>query len=409
MLPAGECQGGVCVCAPGHGGAACELPSLVQARGGARVAAARPAIFIYNLPPALELYQSGGSMERNTGWWLWRALLTSPHRTLSAADADFFFIPSFPMAGMNGEAEAALVRALRWVRLHAPHWNATEGHNHLVVGSWDFGLAFIAGRPEFSRLIQLSHFGWVNATRQWQTTVDGRCPAWISPAEREHASGVPDDPASCKSFAKTVGPDGGTHRMGIDIVIPDIMEQKFKMATPPEPNGPAGGRSTRVFFSGGATNVWRTEAHRLHANTSGWRVLIGHVDMLQEMTAAVFCLDVGGAGFSTRFTLAMVLGCVPVYLDELEPPWAGDLPLAEFSVRFSPEQLSSLPSLLDAIPAADVAALQAGVRRWRGSYHWRALFGTDGYSAARPAEGGGAAVPDALETLFRILSTRVGK
>ena len=397
------------MCEPGHGGAACELPSLVQARGGEHGAVARPSIFIYNLPPAFNVYQPANNMERNTGWWLWRALLTSPHRTLSARDADFFFVPCFPMA----DNEALLVRALRWVRLHAPHWNATEGHNHVVVGSWDFGLAFIAGRPEFSRLIQLSHFGWTNATRRWQTTVDGRCPAWIRPAEREHAGGVPDDPASCKSFAKTVGPDGGTHRMGIDIVIPDIMEQKFKRATPPAPNITAGraadGRATRVFFSGGPTNVWRTEVHRLHANASGWRVIIRHVDMLQEMTSAVFCLDVGGAGFSTRFTLAMVLGCVPVYLDELEPPWAGDLPLAEFSVRFSPEQLSSLPSLLDAIPAADVAALQAGVRRWRGSYHWRALFGPDGYSAARPAEGGGAAVPDALETLFRILSTRIGK
>ena len=215
----------------------------------------RPLVYVYAMPPAFNLYLEGDSMERNTGWWLWRALLNSTHRTLQPDKAHFFYVPVFPMV-MN---EHVLLDALTYLRRKWPYWNTTRGNNHLVVGAWDFGLSFVAGRPEFERLVQLSHFGWVNVTRKWQTTPDGRCPAWAGGTERMYTE-APADPNKCKSFAVTVYPQGGPHRRGIDLVIPDIMEQRFKLPGTEFVDFPVE-RTTRVFFSGAFTNIWRAEVH----------------------------------------------------------------------------------------------------------------------------------------------------
>ena len=281
--------------------------------------------------------------------------------------------------------EVVLVRALHYIQQALPYWNATRGHNHIAVGAWDFGLAKIAGLPEFKRIIQLSHFGWTNTTRPWQVTADGRC---------RFKTG-----SACATLVGHLGQTHGVHRSALDIVIPDIMEQRFKLD---KSINVSSKRTTRVFFAGSPTNIFREDVYALHHNVSGWRIVNGHVDLAKEIASAVFCLDLSGAGFSTRFTLAMVLGCIPVYIDELVQPWDAVLPLDEFSIRFTVAELPQLPHIIGSVSDKRVAQLQAAVLKYRSAYHWRTLFGPTSDDAT-------SSDPDAFETLMMALASRIGK
>ena len=108
----------------------------------------------------------------------------------------------------------------------------------------------------------------------------------------------------------------------------------------------------------------------------GFRILEGHVDLALEMRRSIFCGDFGAAGFSTRFTLALVLGCVPVFLDELQPAWTDVLPIDSFSVRLSKHDFvnGSLAAVLDAVtPQKLLAMREAGRNVWR-LYVWPFLM-----------------------------------
>jgi hypothetical protein len=90
------------------------------------------------------------------------------------------------------------------------------------------------------------------------------------------------------------------------------------------------------------------------------------------MRAAVFCGDFGAAGFSTRFALALVMGCVPVWLDEQLPAWGDTLPLDTFSVRLTRHDFVSgrLAEVVDGVSPARLDELRrAGRDVWR-RYVW---------------------------------------
>lgn len=95
----GECHNGVCMCSSKHSGVDCSLPLSFAPK--------RPTIYVYELPPALNLWQDLVAIDRNTGWHLWQALLCSKHRTSDASTADFFFIPIFPMGTVGMDTALA--------------------------------------------------------------------------------------------------------------------------------------------------------------------------------------------------------------------------------------------------------------------------------------------------------------
>lgn len=130
-------------------------------------------------------------LDRNTGVLLWRRLLVSPHRTMDPAEADFFFVPVFPL-GSAVPVHVAML-ALDYVATVYPFWANTSGYNHLVVAGYDFGWCPVAGAKYFGRILQLSHFGLEDARRS--------------------AFGYCSEPGS-----------GPTFRPGIDLVLPDAME-----------------------------------------------------------------------------------------------------------------------------------------------------------------------------------------
>ena len=100
-------------------------------------------------------------------------------------------------------------------------------------------------------------------------------------------------------------------------------------------------------------------------------------DLNGEILAAKFCLAPAGTGWGMRVFHVMVLGCVPVLVqdDGVHPPvqqaFAPELlDWSEFAVPVRRDQIDELPALLRAV---DLPAKQAALRRvwtrmvWRGT------------------------------------------
>jgi len=344
------------------------------------VSSKRPLIYIYDLPEEFSS-KAYKHEEMNTGMALVSAIRSTGHEARTSHLADFYLIPVFPMGDELLYDE--LLLAIDYVVAHRPFWNATKGYNHLVVGAWDFGLARIAGSPAFERIIQLSHFGWTNAST-WQTTVDGRC-------RFRHGD-------RCVVLTDHLGPLWGTYRPGVDILLPDIKEKRDKELAKKDTN-----RTNLVFFAGSATNIWREEVYKLYPDVPGWRIVQGHVNLAEEVQSAVFCLDLGGAGYSTRFALSVVLGCIPVYLNELKQQWDGVLPLDDFSVPFTPAQLPDLRAVVEGISKRKRDTLALNLLKYKKYYHWATLYGPAGESTVAES------FPDAFELLMTQLRERAAR
>jgi len=333
---------------------------------------ATPLVYVYTLPS--DLSDPGEHIGRNTGYHFEKRLKESNYYTKIARKANYFLIPFYPMSSDHYDVYwVTFRRVLEYVQSEHPWWNVTHGINHLAVGGWDFGLAALGGLPAFRRIRQLHHFGWYDDTKPWQVTADGRC--------RFKA----DD--ECARMSDFLGPDRSTHVPGKDIIIPDVCEPHLKRPIPKVQ------RTTRVFFAGSPTNIFREDAFRLFSNASGWRIVLDHVKLDEEMAQSIFCLDLGAGGFSTRFTHAMIHGCIPVWLDELLPPWTGQLPVETFSIRFGVHDMERLPRMLGAISNMHILNLQLNLKKYAKFYHWASIFG--------PAHED--AYPDAFQFLMETL------
>ena len=125
-------------------------------------------------------------------------------------------------------------------------------------------------------------------------------------------------------------------------------------------------------------------------------------DLNGEILAAKFCLAPAGTGWGMRVFHVMVLGCVPVLVqdDGVHPPvqqaFAPELlDWSEFAVPVRRDQIDELPALLRAV---DLPAKQAALRRAWPRMVWRAALPAP-LAAALPG-------PDAFETVMEVLRTR---
>ena len=202
------------------------------------LAVTSPSFYVYNLPEHLRLSASDTHGDRNTGLVLEKLLRDTGRVTHVARHADFFLLPCYPMGAQ--ESYDTFRAALEYVQHELPYWNATRGANHVVVGSWDFGLMQLAGLPAFERVVQLHHFGWVNASAPWQVTADGRCRF--------------KDGEQCARLSSHLGPLHGVHRPAVDVIVPDVFEPQLKT-----PASPPVERTTAVFFAGSDTNIHRDD------------------------------------------------------------------------------------------------------------------------------------------------------
>jgi hypothetical protein len=348
--------------------------SLLLLFGQYAKAGVLPLFYIYKLPPQLQILENDKHYDRNTGHYFEASLRRTNQVTHIPLLADYFLVPSYPMGAH--ESYATFRSVLEHVKYVYPYWNSTSGANHVVVGSWDFGLMQLAGLQDFRRIVHVHHFGWINASRPWQVTVDGRC--------RFHSGDA------CSTLTGHLGPDYGTHRANQDIIVPDMFESVLKVRKSPVP------RTTKVFFAGSPTNIYRDDVFEMYSNVSGWRIVKGRVQLDDELAKSVFCLDLGAGGFSTRFTHAMIQDCVPVWIDELLPPWSGVLPIDTFSVKFAVSDLPNLRSVIDSITPERTAELQANVRKHSAYYHWSHIFGATHE----------APYPDAFDLFMQVLESR---
>mmetsp|Transcript_463 Transcript_463/g.1206 ORF Transcript_463/g.1206 Transcript_463/m.1206 type:complete len:785 (+) Transcript_463:202-2556(+) len=209
----GSCTvpGGRCECDTGFFGADCSLTTAPDGGGGARIvlhaehAASRaprsPRVFVYEMAEAstllLQLRADRRSCahrfftdENKTEWTsytyavevlLHEQMLSSPHRTASAEQADWFYVPvyaaclilpvydyvgpgpwarSFPMRPVS--AMHLFVDALEHIQRNFPHWKKSGGADHLFLFAHDEGGCW-APAEIAKRAVILSHWGRTDA------------------------------------------------------------------------------------------------------------------------------------------------------------------------------------------------------------------------------------------------------
>jgi len=366
----GACDGGVCVCAAGSYGADCSLTGTdaeqlfwTEDRG------LRPRIYVYTLPPRLNSWYRTFTPHRDLGALLHERLLSSRYRTADPEEADFFFVPISPMGVVN---HYQAVRAARWVRRAYPYWDRKQGADHVYAFPWDFGATWVGGHPLLRTSVFVSHFG-------------------LEAPLREYA-------CDCPSCAPS-------YTAGKDVVVPDTFELLLSDAQaalfdgPDERRTSDERRTTLLFFAGTSSGPARQALFDARLAGPGVRVVQSPVDLAREMRASIFCISAPGAGFGTRFTLAVVAGCIPVsFVDAVREPFEDVVDFAALAVRIPQARLADMVAILRNVSAADVAAKQEQLRCVRPHFVWSSALGALG------DEDGGA---DAFETLMYALRRRV--
>jgi len=312
---------GQCMCFQGYTGEACEHEALVPdclgpcsecppsgnclKRPEAR-ATRRPKVFVYDLPPGFNSWRerSPRGSHRDLAYMLWNQLGSSEYITTVPEEADLFFLPVTPFA-YHEMTHGLILLALRYVSEAHPWFNASGGANHFIACPWDYGCTWIAGYPGLERVRMLTHWGLTVRDERYSM--------------------------SCTTCAPPYVP-------GKDVVVPDLLELDLKAAPPSNLE-----RTTLLFFAGTATSELRkTIFAQPWRNASGVR--IGrYYNMAEEMDSARYCLVLPGSGYTTRGTLAIIRGCIPVIVsDHVVQPFEEVLPYRDFSLR---------------VPEADVAHL----------------------------------------------------
>lgn len=181
-----------------------------------------------------------------------------------------------------------------------------------------------------------------------------------------------------------------------------------------------------LFFSGKMNLNWgrayalgvRQAIFRAHRNASGFKISTFDNGVLEKIpfeqhvanyAASKFCLAPAGYGFSSRQYECVLVGCVPVIIqDDVEMAFEEVLPWRRFALRLNFSDIPILPQLLKKIPASHVAKLRRGL----GCIWPRMLWLTSGLYAGAPlfddsAEVAAARPHDAFETTMLTLRNRL--
>jgi len=363
---------------------------------------------------------------------LHKMLLRSRHRTLDPAQADFFFIPLHLSLGYYSHryyfkhftqpAHKPLRDAIAYVKATWPqHWARRGGRDHIMVMTQDQGNRFVRAQvPESAPLMMIHH--------------------WGAPPDRALVDGAPQ----------------GDHRKGQDLCVPPFHGEQAKLNRwiPKQLNAEQGGcvlnglptftceapsidvaalRVTprdasftrELFFSGKMNLNWGRlyslgvrqavyRAHKAHPRVlimtfdNGVQEKVPLTQHVQNYATSKFCLAPAGYGFSSRQYECVLVGCVPVVIqDDVEMAFEDVLPWRRFSLRLNLSDIPILPELLARVPAAHVARLRRGI----GCVWPRMLWLAPGLYDARVDEDKTikASRPfDAFETTMWALRDRLG-
>ena len=233
-----------------------------------------------------------------------------------------------------------VLQALNYVRTHYPFYNASGGRDHVVAFPWDSGACWISNHWLVRNITSISHFGL-----------------------REKGSIMLCDCSVCGH--------GGT------IIVPDVMEHEYKRRTHMRYNvADTRPRRTHIFFGGRRTGSLRNRMldalESMNHTDKDTTVHISEqrVDLADAMANSKFCLVPPGAGFTTRGTLAIVMGCVPVVIGDLRQPLAQLLDWRKFSIQIPEDRLHMIVHI---IRASNYTRLKAGVDAVWHHFSWASI------------------------------------
>ncbi|CAI7849882.1 unnamed protein product, partial [Closterium sp. NIES-53] len=387
----GECVEGVCKCARGTFGIDCALS--LDAHGATTlhrrrpflwtdavpppspmlVSAARPKIFVYELPGYLNTWQ--GVLGAGRGRWeeyvFLDALLTSAWRTADPEEADLFYVPLL-LRHRGTAKQSVLSWAIEHIRDAWPYWDRHAGADHVFLANDDWAACEVgeAGRrdPMLARSTVLSLWGYSG-----NMPLDAALPGCFIP--------------------------------GQDVVIPPVLlPEVYEVAMGVKGEDvQSGGRDIFFFFRGfdgrdvepvlgfnysfgvrQALFEWFDSLGSAAAMPKGFVIErtpgegdfgegqvgvggeMGGGGYLERMARSVFCLVAGGWGADETATQAVTLGCIPVIIQpNVSMPFEGDgfLDWDDFSVRLTPSDIPHLHGILTSIPPQELALKQAALRR----------------------------------------------
>ncbi|KAI5056841.1 hypothetical protein GOP47_0028659 [Adiantum capillus-veneris] len=419
----GFCKGGICQCKPGWYGIDCSMPSSLVDRAlwpkwlasgqtppdegmessvvGKGVLQSRtvgvqkkhPLIYIYDLPPEFNSHLLEGRhwkfhcVNRVYDWdnatiWtpqlygaeiaLYEGLLNSPHRTLNAEEADFFYVPVLgacliaradetpylSMKNFMGLRSYFTLDFYRRAYLHIsqsyPYWNRTAGRDHIWFFSWDEGACFAP--KEIWNSMMLVHWGNTNIKHNHSTTGyfgDN----WDHIPISERGSHACFDPQK-------------------DLVLPAWKVPNPALITERFWERPRSRRKTLFYFNGNLGNAFQygrpeqryslglrqklAEEFGSSPNKDGMlgRQTTKDVTVTnlrsnhysEELASSKFCGVLPGDGWSGRMEDSILHGCIPVIIqDGIQLIYENVLNYSQFAVRIKEDEIPQLVKILRAI------------------------------------------------------------
>ena len=396
----GTCVHNFCKCTPGYWGADCSLGGSMPAAQPAVPASLRPRIYVYDLPPRFTSWIGAfrrGDWTRDH-WYgvdviLHQQLLRSPYRTTDPEQADFFFIPLHLSLGYYSHryyfkhfttpAVKPLRDAIAYVKTTWPYFARKGGKDHIMVMTQDQGNRFVRQSvPEATPLMLIHHWGApkkciVDASSQGDhipghdLTVPpfhgemARLNRWLSPKAKGAFDGAG------RLCAVQHAAEGG-------INSPTCTQAEIgPVALRKEPAESDFRRN--LFFSGKMNLNWgrayalgvRQAVYRAHKNESTMLIMTFDNGVLEKIpferhvanyAESKFCLAPAGYGFSSRQYECVLVGCVPIIIqDDVEMAFEETLPWRRFGLRLNFSDIPTLPQLLAKVPARHVARLRRGL------------------------------------------------
>ncbi|KAG2452459.1 hypothetical protein HYH02_002701 [Chlamydomonas schloesseri] len=432
----GRCVGGFCHCRPGFFGADCSLslslsravpaaaagaddsssssssstaarPAVELLAGqGYAVRASGPRIYVYELPPELNVYGNLDRLDRPLMYMVWQRLLSAGVRVADPAAADFFFVPVRVRLSYDSEK---LVQAVSYIRSTWPHWDGQPGgggERHIFVHTGDWG------RDELSEEAQAltRNATWLT---HWGLARDHEFAGWKA-----------------------------AHRPGRDIVVPLVLQAsllssyRLTRTTPLHPGAAAGGRKLRprsrtMFFAGrvcgsraqpstngtypncpdvlGKEDAYSAATRQMafyhHHNRTGWKMVTSSKTYALDMLGSKFCLAPSGGWHGAwrgvagkRAVISVLMGCVPVTVtDGLLQPFEPELRWDRFAIDVRERDIPVMHAVLEGLKADQVSEFQSNLRCAAQHLFWSSLFGSVFGEDGRY---------DAFETLMQVLRMR---